>query len=128
MRMRGGGVGHKATRDWNTMLFEDAGRAVDDETEDNSDDGTTEMQGVEEGMEFDDDEGDNRDELGDDDGGRNDKEEDGELEDWGCVIPGASDDESGNGSDDELDESRRLVGVEEWDIYSIHAREGYSTL
>ena len=120
MRMRGGGVGHKATHNWNTMLFEDAGRAVDDETEDNLDNGTTEMQGVEEGMEFDDDKGDNCDQLGDDDDRWNDKEEDREL--------GASDDKSGNGSDNELDEFCRLVGVEEWDIDSIHAQEGYSTL
>ncbi|KAF8425401.1 hypothetical protein L210DRAFT_3421315, partial [Boletus edulis BED1] len=31
MRFRGGGVGHRATRDWDEFLFQDAGRAVVDE-------------------------------------------------------------------------------------------------
>ncbi|KAF8130755.1 hypothetical protein EV363DRAFT_219991 [Boletus edulis] len=31
MRFQGGGVGHRATRDWDEFLFQDAGRAVVDE-------------------------------------------------------------------------------------------------
>lgn len=33
MRLRGGGIGHKATWEWNELLLSDAGKVVDDELE-----------------------------------------------------------------------------------------------
>jgi hypothetical protein len=43
MRLRGGGIGHKATWEWNELLLSDVGKAVDDEPEESDDSESEEM-------------------------------------------------------------------------------------
>jgi hypothetical protein len=142
MRLQGGGIGHKATWEWNDIMLSDAGKAVDDEIEEGAEEmgeaGTNESGGGEvseeppaaqEDAEEDDWEGlDLGGELGGD--------EDEHPETWTLILPDAkdSDEENEGGESDKSDNSEeedphRVIpdDGEELDD-DIYADEGYSTL
>ena len=108
MRFRGGGIGHKATWDWNEVLFQDTGKAVEHDGDDTQMNETSEEQ-------------------------EDDKEGDKEVEWMGIMEPdndsdeGGDEDEESEDSDD--DEADRVVADEGEELdEDIFAREGYDAL
>ena len=114
MRLRGGGIGHKATREWDEILFQDAGWAVVEDEPMDDEDGTD----VEEEEEDDDDEG--------------------ELEAWGYTNPAQEDDENldegdgylGQGDASDSDEGPDRVVADEGEELDddVYRCEGYGAL
>jgi len=142
MRFRGGGIGHKATWDWNDFLFSDAGKPVDNEGDD------SEMQEATDSEEFgqeaepgevevaDEDQGGDGDgdEVEDDED--NDEDEDEDIKAWKRALQHPStysdnDDSESEESEDESDDKDpdRVIpdGGEELDD-DVYAREGYGVL
>lgn len=121
MRFQGGGIGHRATCEWDEFLQHNPGKVVKDESDDKMDesqnkDGSDseiaeeELEGWEAVMERED---------GDDSG-----DGDGDLNGGGGNI-GSSDSESDSGSEDNED---RVVAAEKSLMMHIYAREGYGAL
>lgn len=117
MRFRGGGISHKATRDWDEFLQREGCEVLDGNTDND------EMEGESEQLE----------ELTDPESREEDGLEESELgdmeEDGGEAAEG-EESEEGNGSDDEdEDEPGRVIADDEEELDDdILAREGYGAL
>ncbi|KIJ60802.1 hypothetical protein HYDPIDRAFT_116648 [Hydnomerulius pinastri MD-312] len=113
MRLRGGGIGHKATRDWDDFLQREGRKPQDGEALQDEEDVDVEMQ---EGDEVDEEEEEEEEEEWEDieEGGDHDGEEDGEDED--------------DNDDNEDDEDRVVADDGEELDDDILAAEGYGAL
>ena len=113
MRFRSGGIGHKATRDWDEFLRRDFGKCV--EVDENDDETDSEEGPMDPELQV---EGDEVEEWK----GVMEEEEDGNESDED------SDSDSDSGSSDENDADRVVADEGEELVDDIYAREGYGAL
>ena len=134
MRLRGGGIGHKATCDWDDILRQDRGRPVEDEDSDTimrDDENDGDTQEARDTGDLD--ARDAQDSIGEPDELPDEWED---IAEWEGVMKGGEDgeeDDNNNASDaDESDEDHiddRVVADEGEELDDdIYAREGYGTL
>ena len=145
MRLRGGGIGHKATWEWNDLLLSNAGKAVDDGVEGGDEEMDEEEAGGKEGGEEvgeepeaaqEDDWHEEDDWYGDDLdlGGELGGDEDKHPEVWALIVPDAENEENEGSESDESDGSEeevpdRVIPDDGEELNNdIYANEGYGTL
>ena len=133
MRMRGGGIGHKATRDWDDILRQDRGRPVGDEDSDEIMKDEENTGGTQEAGDLD---VDAEDKVGEPIEPADEWEE---VAEWEGMMEGGEDDENDEEDDDtnmfDADKSDE-ENVDDWVVADegeeldddIYAHEGYGTL
>lgn len=139
MRFRGGGIGHKATYDWNRFLREDLGKAVDDDDEDPaSNDLEIEMGEPEDEFEEDERGAEKHEELEERTGEEKNgaiADEEGEWGEWERVMEDTEDEDDdsngdGDSDSDESDSAQDRVVADDGEELDddIYAEEGYGAL
>lgn len=134
MRFRGGGIGHKATWDWNDFLFSDAGKPVDDDGDDpeSDEDRGGDREAAEDGLGAGD--GAEAEDGVEDEDEDEDGDEDEDIKTWKHALqhPNTYDDDDDDSesdeSEDESDEGDpdRVIPDEGEELdEDIYAREGY---